>query len=194
MQENKGRKRLFIIIGSIVVLVIVAILVLPGLRDNESQAAEVEDTAEAFIGDLSASATASGQVFPSREATLSADRNGRVESVLVKVGDRVLEDDILVQLDTVDLALNVALAEQNLLLKEASLADLLEGASKAEIASAEAALASAQAELDDLLAGPSAEELAAFRFSVEGHTDSGGPEAYNTGLSTRRAPVVADFL
>ena len=161
MQENKGRKRLFIIIGSIVVLVIVAILVLPGLRDNESQAAEVEDTAEAFIGDLSASATASGQVFPSREATLSADRNGRVESVLVKVGDRVLEDDILVQLDTVDLALNVALAEQNLLLKEASLADLLEGASKAEIASAEAALASAQAELDDLLAGPSAEELAA---------------------------------
>ena len=108
MQENKGRKRLFIIIGSIIMLVIVAILVLPGLRNDESQAAVVEETADAFIGDLSASATASGQVFPSRQATLSADQMGRVESVLVNIGDRVQEGDILVQLDTADLALDLA--------------------------------------------------------------------------------------
>jgi RND family efflux transporter MFP subunit len=139
----------------------VAVLVLPGLTNNESQAAGVNETAEAFIGDLSASATASGQVFPRREATLSANRIGRIESVFVRVGDRVQEDDILVQLDTADLALTVAAAEQNLLLKEANLADLLEGASETEIASADAGVASARAELDDLLAGPSAEELAA---------------------------------
>lgn len=161
MQENKGRRRLFIILGSLIVLAIVAVLVLPRITNNESQAAEISETAEAFVGDLSASATASGQVWPRREATLSHGRMGQIESVFVRVGDRVQGGDILVQLDTTDLELNVALAEQNLLLKEATLADLLKGASQAEIAAAEAALASAQAELNDLLAGPSAEELTA---------------------------------
>jgi OOP family OmpA-OmpF porin len=40
----------------------------------------------------------------------------------------------------------------------------------------------------------SAEELVAFHFSVEGHTDSVGPPAYNDGLSKRRAAAVERFL
>jgi OOP family OmpA-OmpF porin len=40
----------------------------------------------------------------------------------------------------------------------------------------------------------SAEELAAFRFSVEGHTDSVGSAEYNDGLSQRRAVAVEHFL
>jgi len=40
----------------------------------------------------------------------------------------------------------------------------------------------------------SAEELAAFRFSVEGHTDSVGAPEYNDELSKRRAAAVEQFL
>jgi OOP family OmpA-OmpF porin len=48
--------------------------------------------------------------------------------------------------------------------------------------------------LDKVGAALSAEELAAFRFSVEGHTDSSGPAEYNDGLSGRRADAVRSFL
>jgi OOP family OmpA-OmpF porin len=37
-------------------------------------------------------------------------------------------------------------------------------------------------------------DLSAFRFSVEGHTDSLGSEGYNATLSERRAEVVKAFL
>jgi outer membrane protein OmpA-like peptidoglycan-associated protein len=48
--------------------------------------------------------------------------------------------------------------------------------------------------LERVSAALSAEELAAFRFSVEGHTDSVGPAEYNDGLSQRRAVAVERFL
>ena len=155
------RKRLFIIIGIVIVVAVVAAVVIGGRSRNQPGDAESAETMTAFIGDLSASATASGQVQPRRSASLSADRPGRVEEVYVRIGDAVAAGDVLLQLDTADLALNVAAAEQNLKLKEAGLAGLLEEPSAADIAAAEAALASAQAQLDDVLSGPSAEEIAA---------------------------------
>jgi outer membrane protein OmpA-like peptidoglycan-associated protein len=48
--------------------------------------------------------------------------------------------------------------------------------------------------LERVGAALSAEELAAFRFSVEGHTDSVGPPEYNDVLSKRRAVAVERFL
>jgi OOP family OmpA-OmpF porin len=39
-----------------------------------------------------------------------------------------------------------------------------------------------------------APDLETFRFSIEGHTDSIGGEAFNTNLSKRRAEVVQDYL
>lgn len=156
-----NRRRLFIIIGIVIVLAVVAAVVIGGMSRNQPGEAESSETMSAFIGDLSANATASGKVQPRRSASLSADLPGRVEEVLVRVGDTVAAGDVLLQLETVDLALNVAAAEQNLKLQEASLAGLLEEPSTADIAAAEAAVASAQAQLDDLLAGPRAEEVAA---------------------------------
>lgn len=166
MQTNKKRKRIYWVIGGIVLLAAVAVLLAYNqLNQDQAAAAEpqVGDTVTAFIGDLSASATASGQVLPGREVSLSlADGPpGRVEQVYVRVGDTVQAGDVLLQLDTADLLLNVAAAGQNLLLKQASLAGLLETPGDAEIAAAQAAVASAQASLDDLLAGSSVEELAA---------------------------------
>ena len=117
-------------------------------------------TAVATIGDLSASATASGQLLPQREAVLTASATARVTQVAVRLGDVVQPGDLLVQLDPTDLQFDLANAEQSLALKQARLDDLLAAATDAEIASAEAALASAQAQLDNLLAGPSDTEIA----------------------------------
>ena len=163
MQTNKKRKRIYWIIGVVVALVLVGGFFF--IRNQQAQLAETADseqeTVTAFIGDLSASATASGTVSPSREAALSVDMPGLIEEVTMRVGDHVIVGDVLMQLDTDALAINLAIAEQNLKLKEASLADLIKDPTDAEVASANAALLSAQAQLDDLLSGPTAEEIAA---------------------------------
>lgn len=128
--------------------------------NTESAAAQDGETAVAFIGDLSASASASGQLLPQREAVLTANATARVASVPVRLGDSVQAGDLLVQLDATDIEFDVANAQQTVALAQARLNDLLAPASAAEIASAEAALASAQAQLDELLAGPSETEIA----------------------------------
>jgi flagellar motor protein MotB len=48
--------------------------------------------------------------------------------------------------------------------------------------------------LDKVGAALSSDELATFRFSVEGHTDSVGSEAYNDSLSAQRAAAVKEYL
>jgi len=48
--------------------------------------------------------------------------------------------------------------------------------------------------LDKVGAALSSDELATFRFSVEGHTDSVGSEAYNVSLSAQRAAAVKEYL
>ena len=153
------------IIGLLAVIGIGAIL-FAGSRLAQERAAAQEpaagETVTAFIGDLSASATASGQVQPQREATLSVTTPGRVDNINVREGDVVAAGDVLMQLDTTSLALNVANAEQNLRLKESNLAALSKPASELDIASAEAALASAEASLADLISGPTPEQLAAY--------------------------------
>ena len=127
----------------------------------QNSANAIEDkTVTAFIGDLSERVTASGQVLPQHEAALSAAAPGRVEAVNVRIGDTVQAGDILIQLETTSLELDVAGAEQTLAMAEAGLVDLLKPAEDYEIVSAEAAVAGAQEELDYLLAGPTDAEVA----------------------------------
>ena len=130
---------------------------------NESQGANAADgeIVAAFVGDLSSVTSASGQLVPQREATLSLSIAGQVQSVLVRVGDEVAAGDLLVQLDADALQRAVRSAEQNLAIQEANLAELREGASDEDIAAAEASVASAQAQLKGLEDGPTEEDVAA---------------------------------
>ncbi|MDJ0752184.1 MAG: efflux RND transporter periplasmic adaptor subunit [Ardenticatenaceae bacterium] len=137
-----------------------------GGAGTEAAAFSEEDVVTVFIGDLAASATASGQIEARQRSSLSVSGSAMVEEVLVRVGDEVSAGDVLVQLDTADLALNLTNAELALRSKEASLTALLEPATELEIAAAEADLVSAQAAYDDLLDGPSAEEIAISQASV----------------------------
>jgi outer membrane protein OmpA-like peptidoglycan-associated protein len=62
-------------------------------------------------------------------------------------------------------------------------------------ASGSATLSPAAAEvLDNLGRALGSAQLAAYRFRVEGHTDTVGPGAMNQDLSERRAAAVRDFL
>lgn len=181
MQRKKNRKWIYWAGGGLVVLVIAAVLLVNGRANQTAAASNETETVTAFIGELSASATASGQVTARREASLSAEMSGEVTEVLVRVGDEVAAGDVLVQLDTTNLAFSLSNAQLNLRLQEANLADLLAEAEAADIASAEAAVKSAQASLDDLLAGPSAEDIALSEISVRSSQASVASAAASLG-------------
>jgi RND family efflux transporter MFP subunit len=168
---RKSRKWLGLTIG---VLAIGAIVIGFALLRPQAQQSAVssglaggdEEIVTAFIGDLSSTATATGEVQARREAQLSLATSGTVDKVFVQEGDTVATGDVLVQLDTAALERAVANAEQNLIIQEANLAELLDGASDEDIASAQAAVASAQANLDDVLDGADPYDIAAARASL----------------------------
>lgn len=163
MQNDHNRKkRTYLIIGGVIAtIIIVSAIVLFARTRQEPQPEGDYEIVQAFIGNLSSSATASGQVRPRREATLSVDNPGLVVAINTRVGDDVKAGEALMKLDTSTLVLNVAAAEQNLILREANLADLSEEPTEAELAAAEAAVASAQSQLNQLRAGTDPEEIAA---------------------------------
>ena len=142
-----------------------------GAASNNSAAAAGE-TVTAFIGDLADSATASGQVLPRHEASLSATTAGIVEAVNARIGDAVQAGDVLIQLETASRELAVANAEQSLAIAKANLADLLAPADASDIAAAAAAVASAQAQVNDLRAGPTAAEIALAEANVNSSSAS----------------------
>ena len=124
------------------------------------------ETAVAFLGDLSAYATATGKIEAQQKATLTAQSIARVERVHVRVGDTVAAGTPLVQLDTTTLALDIARAEQSLRQAEAALTHLTTPPVLEDVAAAEARVTSAQATLDHLLAGPSATTVAELEASI----------------------------
>lgn len=132
---------------------------------QETAANEVE-TAVVFIGDLAASATASGQVEARRTASLAVNTPGVVEQVHVRVGDSVQPGDVLVRLESGGLTLAVTQAEQAVAIAQANLDGLLAPPFATDVASAEATLASAQANLDTLLAGPSPADMALYEANL----------------------------
>ena len=175
---------------AIVMMVVLAV----GCSAGQAQLPAENEVVTAFIGDLTAEATASGAVLPRRQATLSVNTPALVEAVNVRVGDTVADGQALVQLDEGDLALNVIHAGQAVRLAEAGLAGLLAPPDEADVAAAEAAVASAQANLDDLLAGPSAEEIAISEAAVrasQASVASASADLSGTQDSIQESQIVA---
>ena len=125
-------------------------------------------------GSISSTVSATGSIEPEAEVALSFRASGRVEQVLVSVGQPVEAGQLLAQLDVTDASLALEQAEVSLQISRAQLeklekppadSDIIAAqanvtVAQASVASAEAALASAQASYRQLLAGASAAELA----------------------------------
>jgi len=167
--KAKKRKRL-LWSSVIVVLIVTAALIGCAAARQRVQAANAPasgDVFTAFIGDLSASASASGKLLPQRDVQLALGTQGQVQDLYVQVGDQVQEGDVLLVLESKDLERSVASAEQTVAINKANLDKLLRAADPEDIAAAEAAVTSAQTQLDDLLDGPSDEDLARARASLD---------------------------
>lgn len=158
---RKSRRALWLV--PLIIVLAAAAYMGRGMIQQRAQATEPEpgQIVTAAMGDLSAKTTASGRLLPQREATLALSAAGRVEEVMVQVGVKVGQGDILVQLETGALERAVRSAEQNLAIQQANLAELHQGPAEEDVAAAEAAVSSAWAQLDQLLVGPHDEEVAA---------------------------------
>jgi HlyD family secretion protein len=167
-EQRKNSKRKWAwIMGGVVILLVVAGLWLRGrMAGLQTVQTQTGDIVAAFVGDLSASATASGQVVAQREAALSLTASGTVAEVTVSVGEQVEAGELLLRLEMAELERAVTSAEQGLLIQQANLESLLAAAPVEEIAAAEAGLASAEVTLADLLDGPNADEIAAAEAEV----------------------------
>lgn len=157
-RANVRRKWLWLAGGLLVAFgVAVAAVLLSRSGDATPQSGE---KATAFIGDLASSATASGRVQAGREASLALTGGGRVEAVIVEIGNLVEAGEALLILEGDALQRAVLQAEEALAIQEANLESLEAGATAAEVKAAQAAVASAELALEALLAGPTDEEIA----------------------------------
>jgi HlyD family secretion protein len=118
-------------------------------------------------GNIASTVSATGTVFPERDAGLSFQTSGTIADVPVEVGDKVEAGQLLAQLDTTDLELALRQADISLRQAQSQMRQLDESASASDLAAAEAALASAQAAYQQLLKGSDKDQLAAARASVE---------------------------
>ena len=101
-------------------------------------------------GDISESIEVAGKVKSSSQADLNFEKSGVISSVKVKVGQKVVQGQILATLSSADLQAQVVEASAAVESAKANLNAIIDGARPEEIAVKEQSLASAQSDLDTL--------------------------------------------
>lgn len=95
-------------------------------------------------GNIPATVNASGSIAPEAKVALTFKlpvmNSGRVAEILVEEGDRVEAGEVMERLETADLEVAVAQAEDALAAAQASLAQVRAGARAEEVSAAEAGL------------------------------------------------------
>lgn len=107
-----------------------------------------------------------GRVVPAQSAALGFASGGVLAQVPVKVGDKVTAGQVLAQLDTSVLELQLAQADANVAGAKARLAQLDRTPAGEDVVAAKQAIASAQATYDRLAAGPGATEIEAAKAAL----------------------------
>jgi HlyD family secretion protein len=156
----------YLVAGVLVIAAVVGVVIWQ--TQSASQADQDVRTTVVERGDMLVAVTASGNIEPEARSVLSFEASGRVAEVPVEMGDVVEAGDVVAQLDTERLTLQLAQAQGALASAEAQLADLENGPRPEEVASAEANLRAAQAQVsasaanrDQVTGGTSAAQIAA---------------------------------
>jgi HlyD family secretion protein len=135
-------------------------------RARAATASTPVQTVTVTEGRIEVTIGASGNVAASQEANLSFGASGTVSQVSVTAGQQVKAGQVLAQLDTTNLQLQVQNAQAALDAAQANLQQAQQPATPEDIASAQAALASAQANYDSVQAGPTKADLAAAKAAL----------------------------
>jgi len=104
----------------IIIFLVVIVLVGAGLAFATTRSQASTSTTQTQLGQvtqatLSSVVESSGSVIPKSKITLAFGTSGEVTKVNVQVGDQVKKGDVLAELDTTDLELAIAQAEQEYL-------------------------------------------------------------------------------
>jgi len=167
MKTSKKVLRIAGIVVAVAVLIAAAMYFLRPQPSSSSADTPPTTIVSVSRGSLREIATATGEVQAQREAQLSLGVSGIVQEVHVRQGTEVQTGDVLVQLDTAALERAVAQAEQNLIIQEANLAELFNGASDEDLASSRAAVQSAEANLERVQAGAQPKDVEAAQASLD---------------------------
>jgi HlyD family secretion protein len=124
-------------------------------------------TARVRIGDITITASGTGNLLPARDLDLGFRTGGVVAQVAVQVGDQVAAGDLLARLDDLNARAQVSQAEANLRLAELKQAGLTRDADPVALAAAQATMAAAQADLARLLEPAAEGELLAARENLQ---------------------------
>jgi HlyD family secretion protein len=135
----KNRKKLFIIIGAVVVLAAVVAFTVA----HNSQNVTTVQTGKVAKQDVAATVSASGEIKPKTYVNVGANAFGKITQLYVKEGERVKKGQMLAQIENVQPEADV---DANRAALDAAKTDAV--AQAAAIKTAQANLESAQANLD----------------------------------------------
>jgi HlyD family secretion protein len=138
-------KRTLIIIG-VVLGVVVIVIGWTAMRGQSALRAQMDElqTVEIEAGSLVATVGATGTVRAHQTANLVWQVAGTVDEVMVELGDRVAEGEVLATLEQTSLPQNVILAQAELVSAEQALEDLYESHEDLALAQAQKVLADAR--------------------------------------------------
>ncbi len=115
---KKRRTLILVVVG--VLACVGVVFVVPRLLPASSSATTNVQTGRVSRATLSAVVESSGSVTAEADATLNFDAAGTISAVKVKVGDVVKQGDVLAELDTRDIELQIAQQTQSYLSQQAS--------------------------------------------------------------------------
>jgi len=123
----KKNKKKYIVIGAVVLLVLIIIVV------STKSGGQAFESAPVAIADVVQDIDVTGKIAAEQKADLSFEKTGIVASVSVKVGDKVVQGQVLGSLDTREARASYQSAKANVLSEQAKLEELQKGTRKEEL-------------------------------------------------------------
>ena len=114
------KKRIWIILGAVLVLLVVGFILTRVTATTASAQQTNVQMGRVTRATLLSTVDSSGSVTPESKVTLSFGTSGTVSKVNVQVGDHVKKGDVLAELDTSSLELQLAQQQQALISQQAS--------------------------------------------------------------------------